>query len=686
MVRYTSNGWAYLDGPVRHPDVRHYAYTNPHTQVTETRYKFHLQPEVVADLADLPGLDEHLNTGLYKAWDQALQTSNQIKQLEPDQIEFGHDFELPPFPHQKVALAFARHLPSAALFMETGTGKTYVALLCAATRLLKGLVSKVLVIAPRSILRTSWWADCKQFTNLDAIVVHNGMGTYRWPCPMCDKEVLSLSDSHAKEHWRVFNFLADCFGDEQLMRKETTAARFHEFLDIPTKTFEWNERKDIEAMVADGFDMYFSSPDTIRIYEDEFLEAGFDMVILDESTMIKNPSSKRTKIIHKLGHQTPFKIILSGTPITNSLEDIWSQMYFLDQSLGPHVGEFYKEYFHQPNAMKYPDFRIPLKGSKDAIVERIANRSLRITKAEALDLPPQTTKLREVGMSRASEKAYRTMLDEFYALVENEVNLEVLDQRRVRLPTGIDFKEKSVPKWGDVFDGDERLGRGTLEADGSGLVLDTDAPLEPGKTLRLRRIEGEVTATIQLAQLIKLQQITNGFVIENLPDESRITHQIDKIPPKIREVKHLVDQYEPGRKMIIWAQYKEDFRQLEDHLDNTVTLNGSTPSNKIESITREFCEGDAQFMLAHPASAQYGHTWVEANITIFYTLSYSLLQYMQARDRCYRIGQVNPVTEYILIGSPTDQKIWDSLMENKQFADKITNHSQMRSLLRELEP
>src|SRR5690606_16048193 len=49
------------------------------------------------------------------------------------------------------------------------------------------------------------------------------------------------------------------------------------------------------------------------------------MVILDESQFIKNGTTRRSKFLHRLGDRTKYKLILSGTPITESPLDIWSQ-------------------------------------------------------------------------------------------------------------------------------------------------------------------------------------------------------------------------------------------------------------------------------------------------------------------------------------------------------------------------
>lgn len=71
----------------------------------------------------------------------------------------------------------------------------------------------------------------------------------------------------------------------------------------------------------------------------------FDYIILDESQMIKNPSSKTARAIYRLKGKN--RIALSGTPIENNLTDLWSQMHFLNPGLLRDV-KFFKRYFANP--------------------------------------------------------------------------------------------------------------------------------------------------------------------------------------------------------------------------------------------------------------------------------------------------------------------------------------------------
>ena len=75
---------------------------------------------------------------------------------------------------------------------------------------------------------------------------------------------------------------------------------------------------------------------------EKYLQLRDVAVIVDESAKLKNPDAKLTKTFFKLAPLFKRRIIMTGTPIPNRPQDIWSQIFFLDQgeSLGPDYREF----------------------------------------------------------------------------------------------------------------------------------------------------------------------------------------------------------------------------------------------------------------------------------------------------------------------------------------------------------
>ncbi len=69
----------------------------------------------------------------------------------------------------------------------------------------------------------------------------------------------------------------------------------------------------------------------MRLDIEKLIDAGWEMVVLDEAQTIRNPDSQVARAAYRL--RAPFKVNLSGTPVENSLEDLWSQFYFLNPGL-----------------------------------------------------------------------------------------------------------------------------------------------------------------------------------------------------------------------------------------------------------------------------------------------------------------------------------------------------------------
>jgi len=140
---------------------------------------------------------------------------------------------------------------------------------------------------------------------------------------------------------------------------------------------------------------------TFRIDQELLTKIHWNCIIIDEAQMIKNPDSQITRAIHQLSGD--FKLALSGTPIENRLEDLWSQFEFLNPGL---LGE--RESFQSQFA------RPILKGDSKAI-HRLRNRIrpfiLRRLKGEvAPELPPRTEVVLHCQLAPEEEEVYRALL------------------------------------------------------------------------------------------------------------------------------------------------------------------------------------------------------------------------------------------------------------------------------------
>lgn len=143
-------------------------------------------------------------------------------------------------------------------------------------------------------------------------------------------------------------------------------------------------------------------------------------LILDESHRIKTPDAKITKAIHKLRAYAKRRYILTGTPVANKPDDLWSQMFFLDD--GEALGETFEGFQKNFKAGHSGYQRI------DELRSRIASSTLRRTKENSLKLPPKTYTRVQVDLAPEQSEMYEKMREELELWVRSMSGAQVLEQ------------------------------------------------------------------------------------------------------------------------------------------------------------------------------------------------------------------------------------------------------------------
>lgn len=277
--------------------------------------------------------------------------------LIPDGNRWSKEFK--PFMHQKMMLEYGIRLPYFSNLSEMGTGKTYPTIITIKELLKKGIIDKAFIIVPKTIARSVWKHQVKQYSDLS----------------------ISIIDGPDKKRMEALN-------------------------------------EDANIYIT-GYEMFNVLKNDILPMLDKRI-----MIVLDESSKIKNPKAKRSKALHKAGKLVSRKIILNGTPITQGAQDIFSQYLFLDggETFGTSYDNFLQTYFYKPP--KGWKWVIKNKEALDAISDKIYNCGLRYLKQECLDLPPKLYENREVTMNNEQWKAYESMREQMVAWIKGKEERE----------------------------------------------------------------------------------------------------------------------------------------------------------------------------------------------------------------------------------------------------------------------
>lgn len=157
-----------------------------------------------------------------------------------------------------------------------------------------------------------------------------------------------------------------------------------------------------------------------------------DMIVCDESSKIKNPQAKQSKALHRLGKQTQFNMILTGTPITNNPLDFYSQYRFLDESI--FGSSFYSFRARYAIIGGYGNHQIIGYRNMTELVEKAHSVAFRVRLDEAVDLPPYIDETRFVSLEPKAKAIYEAIDKESYAeLTAGEITTRNVLTRLLRL-------------------------------------------------------------------------------------------------------------------------------------------------------------------------------------------------------------------------------------------------------------
>jgi SNF2 family DNA or RNA helicase len=273
-------------------------------------------------------------------------------------------FKTKPFKHQSKALRDSWNKEYYALFMEMGTGKSKVAIDTMGALYTEGKLNAALIISPKGVYDN--WVQGEIPTHLSDQIETN---IVRW--------------QPSSAQW---------------FQKQMRTLVFEKFNGL--KIFVMNT----EAL---------STPRGDRAAFN-FLEANREnIVIVDESTSIKNRSANRTKNIMQLQGLSKYRRILTGSPVTRSPMDLYSQCMFLSvQALN------FKSFFAFQNRYALVQKRTMGPRSFNEIVgyrrldelnKKLERFSNRVLKEECLDLPDKMYTKRLVPLSEEQNKSYKEM-------------------------------------------------------------------------------------------------------------------------------------------------------------------------------------------------------------------------------------------------------------------------------------
>lgn len=476
-----------------------------------------------------------------------------------------YQFKTTPYQHQSNAFALCRDKEFYALFMEQGTGKTKVALDKACYQYCNGKINAVLIVAPNGV--HSNWIKTELAKHIPDYIQY---ATLLW------KTGAQLIENN-KRKVQIEDYLLK--NQDKLL-----------FFAVNIEALSTENGKKIVRKYIDYKNVLF---------------------ILDESSRIKTPSAQRTKAVINFGKLAKERLILTGTPVTQSPFDIYTQFKFLD----PHIlgNQTYTAFKHEYGVFEkkvnfktgYPYDHLLQYKNLDQLQQLIKPYSYRITKDECLDLP---------------EKIYQR-----YQVELTPVQRQHYEELKQNLITEIQGKD--------------------------------------------------IVAPIVLTKLLRLQQIVGGFITftdekETLKldgDNPKLKLMLDLLEDIHGKV-IIWARFKAEIKMIVAA-----LRETYGYQSATEYWGEISQENRLKAIDDFQNKDNTRFFVGNAKAGGIGLTLTAANTMIYFSNDFSLETRLQSEDRAHRIGQKDHVIYIDIEATDTlDCEIIDALRNKKNVADLIT--------------
>ena len=273
-----------------------------------------------------------------------------------------YKFKTKPFAHQLKALEMSWDKKVFAYFMEMGTGKSKVLIDNMSILYDKGYINGALIIAPKGVYK-NWF----------------------------DSEI----PTHMPDHI-----------EKTMVLWESTAGK--------------SKEKELNSLFKSSYDLHILimnvealSTKKGKQFAEKFLSCHKTLMAIDESTTIKNPSAIRTKTIINLGDKVSYKRILTGSPVTKSPLDLFTQCYFLDPWLLDHQSYYtFKTRYAITKQINVSGRMVQIVvGYRNLpeLSEKIKPFSHRVLKDDCLDLPSKNYMKRTIQLTEEQKKVYKQM-------------------------------------------------------------------------------------------------------------------------------------------------------------------------------------------------------------------------------------------------------------------------------------
>ena len=402
------------------------------------------------------------------------------------------------------------------------------------------------------------------------------------------------------------------------------------------------KRQETLEEIVEGCDVVVTSYTIVRLCEEEFIAQDWAWVVCDEAQFVKNHTSATYKAVRRL--RSPSTIAITGTPLENSLMDLWALMSIAAPGLLPDPERFGQVY------------RKPIDRGDTEALGRLRRRMrpflLRRTKEQvAADLPAKTEQVLSVELGAKHRKAYDQRLARERQRILGLLEEDTAQSRFVALKALTTLRQMALdPALVDGEDGAEPEAVEAAESAG-GEENGEAAGGKGGSGKRAARGKGAKGSDA-------------GAPAAGRRGPGRRPSPSAKVEVL---VEHLGPILSEGHRALVFSQFTRYLSGVREHLEatgvRTAYMDGSTPDR--QKVIDAFRAGEADVFLISLKAGGFGLTLTEADYVFLLDPWWNPQAEEQAVDRTHRIGQDKPVMVYRLVSADTIEEKVMALKEKK---------------------
>ena len=381
------------------------------------------------------------------------------------------------------------------------------------------------------------------------------------------------------------------------------------------------KREETLAQIVEGCDVVVTSYTIARLCEEEFIAQDWAWVVCDEAQFVKNHTSATYKAVRRL--RSPSTIAITGTPLENSLMDLWALMSIAAPGLLPDPERFGQVY------------RKPIDRGDAEALGRLRRRMrpflLRRTKEQvAADLPAKTEQVLSVELGAKHRKAYDQRLARERQRILGLLEEDTAQSRFIALKALTTLRQMALDP--ALVDGEDGAEPEAAESAGGGEA--GEAGKAAGAPVTGRRGPGRRPSPSAKVEVL---------------------------------VEHLGPILSEGHRALVFSQFTRYLSGVREHLEatgvRTAYMDGSTPDR--QKVIDAFRAGEADVFLISLKAGGFGLTLTEADYVFLLDPWWNPQAEEQAVDRTHRIGQDKPVMVYRLVSADTIEEKVMALKEKK---------------------